>query len=232
MSDRLRVLPWIGGEAKEWKALAGDPAATGLVRNIARPEANTTGFGVSEPSIAGKWLGFLKEAAPHISRVAVIFNPDIAQTASNYITSIEAAAPALSVQIITTPVHDAVDVVRAIDAFATAPNGGLVVLPPQSITAIFSAILRVATEHRLPAVYSGGRTVAAAGGLVAYGSNNADVARRAADYVDRLLRGAKVADLPIQFPTKYDLVINLRTARAIGLNIPATLRLRADEVIQ
>ena len=127
---------------------------------------------------------------------------------------------------------DAVDVVRAIDAFATAPNGGLVVLPPQPIRPIFSALLRVATEHRLPAVYSGGRTVAAGGGLVAYGTNNASLSRRAADYVDRLLRGAKVADLPIQFPTKYDLVINLTTASAIGLNIPATLRLRADEVIE
>jgi putative ABC transport system substrate-binding protein len=210
----------------------GDPTATGLVKNVARPEANTTGFSTTEPSIAGKWLGVLKEVAPRVSRVAVVFNPEISQTGPSYIASIESTARTLSIEAIKTPVHDAVDIVRALDAFATTPNGGLLVLPPPPTSSNLDAILRLAVQHRLPAVYSSGRALAAAGGLIAYGTDVADLHRRAAAYVDRLLRGARVADLPVQFPTKFELAVNLKTAKAIGLSLPPLLLARADEVIE
>jgi putative tryptophan/tyrosine transport system substrate-binding protein len=158
-------------------------------------------------------------------------NPDVARTGPTYIDSIEAAAPALSVQVIPTVVRDAVDVVRAIDAFAGEPNGGLIVLPPPPPPAILDAILRLALEHRLPAIY-GARFIATAGGLLVYAGDNADRSRQAASYVDRLLRGAKVAELPVQFPTKYELIVNLKTAKAIGLTIPSSFLLRADEAIE
>jgi putative ABC transport system substrate-binding protein len=209
-----------------------DPTANGLVKNIARPEGNTTGFSSLEPSIAGKWLGLLKEAAPHITRVAVIYNPDTTLAAPGYITSIELAAPALSVEIIRMPVRDAVDIVRTIDAFATKPYGGLLLLPPPLSRANLEATIRLEAQYRLPAIYGGGRGIAAAGGLMAYGANTVDIYRRCATYVDRLLRGAKVADLPVQFPTKYDLVVNLKTAKTIGLAIPEAFLLRADELIE
>jgi putative tryptophan/tyrosine transport system substrate-binding protein len=172
---------------------ASDPVVTGLVQNIARPEGNITGFGTTEPSIAGKWLGLLKEAAPNLSRVAVIFNPETGLGAPGYVAAIEAAAPALSVEAVRTPVRDAVDVVRAIDAFAATPNGGLLVL---TVTGpeILAPIHRLSLQHRMPAIYQG-RTFVQAGGLMSYGTDAADLARRAASYVDRLLRGAKVSEL-------------------------------------
>jgi putative tryptophan/tyrosine transport system substrate-binding protein len=210
---------------------AGDAIANGLVRNITRPEGNTTGFSGSEPTIAAKRLELLKESAPHVSRVAIIFNPDITLTAPSYIAAIEAAAPALFVQAVTMPFRDAVDIVRAIDAFAAAPDGGLIVLPPPPAPAFLDAILRLALQHRLPGIY-GARFIATAGGLLVYASDNADRSRQAASYVDRLLRGTKVSELPVQFPTSYKLIVNLKAARAIGLDIPATLTARADEVMQ
>jgi putative ABC transport system substrate-binding protein len=210
---------------------AGDPVANGLVRNITRPEGNTTGFSGSEPSVAGKRLELLKEAAPHVSRVAVIFNPDVTLTAPSYIAAIEAAAPALFVQVVAMPVRDAVDIVRAIDAFAGVSNGGLIVLPPPPPPAILDVILRLALQHRLPAIYSA-RFIATAGGLLVYAADNADRSRQAAAYIDRLLRGAKVSELPVQFPTSYKLIVNLKAASAIGLDLPATLTARADELIE
>jgi putative tryptophan/tyrosine transport system substrate-binding protein len=208
-----------------------DPVAAGVVRNIARPEGNITGFSALEPSIAGKWLELLKEAAPRLASVAIIFNPELTPTGPTYISWIEMAASALGVQAIKTPVRNAVDIVHAIDAFAAAPNGGLLVLPPPPNTAIRDMILQLAAQHRLPAIYSG-RELAAAGGLMSYGSMSADQYRGAASYIDRLLRGAKVSDLPVQFPTKYELVVNLKTAKAIGLAIPEVFLLRADELIE
>ena len=210
---------------------AADPVVTGLVRNIARPEGNVTGFAGSEPAIASKRLELLKEAAPHVSRVAVIFNPDTSMAAPSYIAAIETAAPALSVQAVTMPVRDSVDIVRAIDAFAAVPGGGLTVLPPPPTPAILDAILRLSLQHRLPAIY-GSRFIAVAGGLLGYTADGADRSRQAASYVDHLLRGAKVSDLPVQFPTKFELIVNLKAAKAIGLDIPQTLIARADEVIQ
>jgi len=205
----------------------------GLVRSLARPEGNTTGFSNSEPTFAGKWLELLKEAVPRVNRVALLFNSELSLTAVGpaYISSIEAAAAAFAVQTIKLPFRDPIDIVRGIDAFAAEPNGGLIVLPPPPQGANRETVIRLAAQHRLPAIYNG-RDLAAAGGLMSYGSSLADQYRRAASYVDRLLRGAKVSELPVQFPTKFELVVNLKTAKAIGLAIPESFLLRADEVIE
>jgi putative tryptophan/tyrosine transport system substrate-binding protein len=210
----------------------GDPVANGLVRNIARPEGNITGFSSREPSIAGKCLELLKEAAPRVTRAAILFNPELALTSPSYFSSIEAAAPALGVQAIKMPVRNAVDIVRAINSFAAEPNGGLLVLPATATTnAILDTILQLAVQHRLPSI-STSSTYVPGGGLLAYATDTTDQARRAATYVDRIFRGAKLSDLPVQFPTKYKLVVNLKTAKAIGLTIPEAFLLRADEVIE
>jgi len=211
----------------------GDPVVNGLVRSLARPEGNTTGFSNFEPTIAGKWLELLKEAAPRVNKVALLFNSELSLTAVGpaYISSIEAAAPTFSVQTVKLPVRDAIDIVRGIDVFAAEPNGGLIMLPPPPQGANRDTIIRLAVQHRLPAIYAN-RDNAAAGGLISYGSDLADQYRRAASYVDRLLRGAKVSELPVQFPTKFELVINLKTAKAIGLTIPEAFLLRADELIE
>jgi putative ABC transport system substrate-binding protein len=210
-----------------------DAVAAGLVRNIARPEGNITGFSSREPSIAGKCLELLKEAAPRVTKVALVFNPEmlVPLIVPFYIASIEAAAPTLGLEAIKTPVRNAVNIVHAIDAFAAEPNGGLLVLPPTPTTAIRDTILQMAAQHRLPAIYTN-QADAAAGGLLAYANDPVDQSRRAATYVDRLLRGAKVSELPVQFPTKFQLVVNLKTAKAIGLTIPEAFLLRADEVIE
>jgi putative ABC transport system substrate-binding protein len=211
---------------------AADAVAAGYLRNIARPEGNVTGFSSLEPSIAGKWLELLKVAAPGLARVAIIFDTRLSFAITpSYVSSIEAAALALDVQAITSPVRNAVDIVRAIDAFAAEPNGGLLILPPPPTTAIREAILQLAAQYRLPAIFPS-LTDAAAGGLLAYSIDRVDQYRRAATYVDRLLRGAKVSELPVQFPTKFELVVNLKTAKATGLTIPEALLLRADQIIE
>jgi putative tryptophan/tyrosine transport system substrate-binding protein len=210
----------------------GDPVTDGLVRNIARPEGNITGFSSREPSIAGKCLELLKEAVPRLNRVAVVFNPELALTVPFYMSSIEWAAPAMGVATIKTPVRNAVDVVRAIDAFAAEPNGGVLVLPATSPTSTTrDTILQLTAQHRLPTIFTN-RADADAGGLLAYAADDVDMSRRAATYVDRLLRDAKVSELPVQFPTKYELVVNLKAAKAIGLTIPEAFLLRADELIE
>ena len=212
-------------------ASGGDPVASGLIRNIARPEGNVTGFISAEPSIASKWLELLKEAAPLVTRVAIIFDPELAPTAPSYISLIESTALNLGVAAIKTPVRTAVDIVRAIDAFAAQPNGGLLVLPPPLAGAFRDSIFQLARQHRLPAIYPT-QADAAAGGMMAYATDLRDQYRRAASYVDRLLRGAKVSELPVQFPTKFELVINLKTAKAIGLDLPPNLLAIADKVIE
>jgi ABC-type uncharacterized transport system substrate-binding protein len=210
-------------------ATGGDFVVTGMVRNIARPEGNITGFSTPEPSIAGKWLELLKEAVPHLTRVAILYNPE-SLMAPSYIAAIEAAAPALSVEIVKNPVRDAFEVVRAVDAFAATPNGGLLVLSvPRAGT--LDAILRLTLQYRMPAIYQG-LAAAAAGGLISYGTDITDHYRRAASYIDRILHGAKVSELPVQLPTKFELVVNLKSAKAIGLTIPETFLVRADEVIE
>jgi putative tryptophan/tyrosine transport system substrate-binding protein len=206
----------------------GDAAVIGLVKNIARPEGNITGFSNSEPLIGSKWLELLKAAAPHITRVAIAFNPNLGPTAPNYIASAEAAAQRHSVQTVKLPFRNAVELIRSIDGFAVEPNGGLLLLPPSPLRA---TVLQLAAQHRLPAMYSS-RAIAFEGGLLSYSTDTVEQHRRAASYVDRILRGAKVADLPVQLPTKYLLVVNVRTAKAIGLTIGEAFLLQADELIE
>jgi putative tryptophan/tyrosine transport system substrate-binding protein len=208
----------------------GDAVAIGLVKDIAHPDGNTTGFSSTEPTIGGKWLELLKQAAPQLARVAVVFNPDLAPTAPRYLAAIEPAARTLAVQMIKVLFRDSIELVRAIDAFAAEPNGGLLVLPPPLIPER-ATIVKLAAQHRLPAMY-GFRALAVAGGLLAYGADIVDQHRRAAAYVDHILRGAKVRELPVQFPTKYLLVINVKTAKAIDLTIPEDFLLQADELIE
>jgi putative ABC transport system substrate-binding protein len=205
-----------------------DPVTNGLLQNIERPEGNTTGFTSTTDSLGGKWLELLKEAAPHITRVALVFNPQTVNV--GYFRPIEAAAPLLGLQALKTPARDPQEIVRALDAFATEPNGGLLPVPvlPEDSNLM---LLRIAAQHRLPAIHANRRLVAA-GGLMTYASDFPDNYRRAASYVDRLLRGAKVSELPVQFPTKFELVINLKSAKALGLTVPPALLARADEVIE
>ena len=204
-----------------------DPATNDLLQNIARPEGNTTGFSSTVDSLLGKRLELLKEAAPHITRVALVFDPQTVNV--GFFPSIEAAAPLLDVQAIKTPVRDPLELVRAIDAFAAEPNGGLLVVPvlPEDS---YKMLHLVAAQHRLPAIDSTRPKVA--DGLMTYAVDFSDIYRRAAAYVDRILRGTKVSELPVQSPTKFELVVNLKTARAFGLDVPPMLLARADEVIE
>jgi putative ABC transport system substrate-binding protein len=175
----------------------------------------------------------LKEAAPRLTRVALLFNPELLsrQMGAAYISVIESASRAFAVQMTEMPARDPIEIVRAFDAFAAQQNGGIIVLPTSTVGANRDTIIRMAAQHRLPAIYSG-RALAAAGGLMAYGPSSADQYQRGAFYVDRLLRGAKVSELPVQFPTKLELVVNLKAAKAIGLIVPESLLLRSDEVIE
>jgi putative ABC transport system substrate-binding protein len=211
-----------------------DPVTTGLVKSLARPGGNATGFPNFEPSIGGKWVELLKEAAAHVTRVAVIysneFNPQISE-GGGFAASIEAAAAAFAMKATRMPVQSVADIERAIAAFAAEPNGGLISPPDVIVNANFATMFRLAARHRLPAIYAWGY-FAAQGGLITYGSDAVDMYRRAAAYVDRILRGAKVDELPVQMPTKFELKVNLKTAKAIGLTIPEAFLLRADEMIE
>ena len=198
-----------------------DPVGQGLVPNLARPGGNLTGFTNFEFSIGTKWLETLKEIAPRVTRVALVFNPDTAPFAGLFRQPVEAAAPSFGVTPSLAAGRDAAGIERAIDAFAREPNGGLMVLPDVSTTNHRELIIALAARHRLPAVYPY-RYFAASGGLLSYGSDVADVFRRAATYVDRILKGASPGELPVQAPTKYELVINLKTAKALGLEVPPT----------
>jgi len=206
-----------------------DPVTSGLVGNVARPDGNITGFANFEPSMGSTWLGLLKEAAPLVGRVALIFDP--ANSPETYFASIEAAARVLAVQAIKTPIRNSFEIVRAIDAFAAEPNGGLLVFPDATVSAHRATIFQVVAQHRLPAIYPQ-KFYAAEGGLINYGADLVDQYRRSATYVDRILRGAKVSELPVQFPTKFELAINLKTAKALGLEVPPSLLARADELIE
>jgi len=210
-------------------ASVADPVVSGIVKDLARPEGNTTGVTNLYVSIAGKWLELLKEAAPRVERVGLLYNPD--EGSSSFFPSMEEAARVSGVQAISMPYRNAVDLVRAIDAFATEPNGGLIVVPPSPTAADRRTINQLATQHRLPTLHLN-RFLAAEGGLMSYGSDPVDVWRRVPFYVDRILRGAKVSELPVELPTKFQLVVNLKTAKAIGLTIPESFLLRADEVIE
>ena len=208
-----------------------DPVGQGLVPNLAHPGGNLTGFTSFEFSIGTKWLQALKQTAPHVTRVALVFNPHSAPFADLFLRPVEAAAPSFSVTPIAAAVRATDDLDRVFDALAREANGGLIVLSDLGMTNHRDALIALAAHHRVPAVYPF-RYFATSGGLMSYGTDVAEVFRRAAAYVDHILRGTSPGDLPVQAPTKYDLVINLKTARALGLTVPATLLARADEVIE
>jgi putative ABC transport system substrate-binding protein len=207
-----------------------DPVGAGFVNSLARPGGNATGFILFEYATSAKWLELLKQIAPGVTRVAVIRDPAITGGIGQW-GAIQTAAPSFGVEVSPINIHDAGDIERAVAAFARASNGGLI-LTGSALAAVHrNLIITLAARHKLPAVYFE-RFFVAAGGLISYGPNLVDQFRRAADYVDRILKGAKPADLPVQAPTKYELVINLKTAKALRIDIPPTLLARADEVIE
>jgi putative ABC transport system substrate-binding protein len=207
-----------------------DPVGAGFVDSLARPGGNATGFTNFEYSIGGKWLELLKEIAPRVTRVAVLRDPAIAAGPGQF-AAIQTAAPSLGVEVNPVNMRDAPEIERAVTAFARSANGGLIVTAAPLGEAHREPIVTLAARNRLPAVYSN-RVFVTAGGLISYGPDRVDQYRRAAGYVDRILKGEKPADLPVQAPIKFELVINLKTARALGLTVPATLLARADEVIE
>jgi putative tryptophan/tyrosine transport system substrate-binding protein len=214
--------------------LIGGSDNSGGVKNIARPEGNTTGFPHQYTSMSGKWVEYIKEAARHVTRIGVVYNPQNNTTPGvAFSGTIEAAARALDIDVGMVGFRDMVELNRAIESFAAEPNGGLIVTPNAATATRDSrqAVLLPATRHRLPVVHWDKR-YPADGGLMSYGSDIADLHRRAATYIDRLLRGTKISELPVQFPTKFDLIINLKAAKAIGLTIPETFLVRADQVIE
>jgi putative ABC transport system substrate-binding protein len=210
-----------------------DPVAQGFVASLSRPGANVTGFSFFEFSIGGKWLGLLKEVAPALARVAVMFNPDMAPYSKFFMPVVEAAAASLGVQAIAAPVRATAEIEPALERFARQPNGGLMLLGDSFVVLRHSLIVDLAGRYRLPSIASG-PSFAKSGGLMEYGTN-VDLTgqfRQAADYVDRILKGAKPSDLPVQAPTKYAFIINLKTAKALGLTIPPGVLAIADEFIE
>jgi len=211
-------------------AIVADPVGAGYVETLARPGGNATGFTPFEYGVAGKWLELLKEIAPRVTRAAVLRDPAIAAGPGQF-GALQAVAPSLGVELRAVNVRDADEIERSIARFAQGSNGGLVVTGSAEAAAHRDLIVTLAARHGLPAVYNA-RLYGDVGGLVCYGADFLDQFRRAAGYVDRILKGEKPADLPVQAPTKYELVINMKTAKALGLEIPPTLLARADEVIE
>jgi ABC-type uncharacterized transport system substrate-binding protein len=207
-----------------------DPVANGFVASLAQPGGNATGFTVYEYGTSAKWLELLKEIAPQVTRVAVLRDPAIA-SGIGQLAAIQGVAPAFGVEVHPVGVRDAGEIERAVTPFARSSNGGLIVLASPLAIVHRELIVTLAARHQLPAVYSR-RFFVAVGGLISYGPDSVEPYRRAASYVDRILKGEKPADLPVQTPTKYELVINLKTAKTLGLTVPPTLLARADEVIE
>jgi putative tryptophan/tyrosine transport system substrate-binding protein len=212
-------------------AAVGDPLVSGIIANVARPEGNTAGLADRYDSITGKMVELLKEVAPDIERVALVYGAPFLASSSSQFPQIEQAARALGIQAIKIPYRDAAGLQQGIDEFAAEPNGALFLLQPGPTAADRETILRLATQHRLPTI-SETRGFAAEGGLMSYGANLFDLVRRAPSFVDRILRGAKVSDLPVEYPSRFNLIVNLKTAKAIGLTVPESFFLRADEVIE
>jgi ABC-type uncharacterized transport system substrate-binding protein len=208
-----------------------DPVGGGFVASLARPGGNVTGFLNFEFSLVGKWLGTLKQVVPTTRRIAILFNPNFAPFAKSFIQVAEVAAPSLGIEQIPAAVHDNVELERTVADIASKPGGGLIVLPDVFTVGHRDLIIALAARYRLPAIYPL-RRFTEIGGLMSYGADQPDNSRRAASYVDRILKGANPGDLPVQVPTKYELVINLRTARALGLEVSLHLQQLADEVIE
>jgi putative tryptophan/tyrosine transport system substrate-binding protein len=207
-----------------------DPVGAGFVDSLSKPGGNATGFSQFDYGLAGKWLELLKEIAPGVTRAAVLREPGLTAAVAQF-AALQAVAPALRVELVPLNVRDRAEIERTVAAFARAPTDGMVVTSGPLVALHREAIVTVAAKHKLPAVYYS-RFMAAGGGLISYGPDFVDQYRLAAGYVDRILKGEKPADLPVQTPTKYELVINLKTARTLGLDVPPTLLARADEVIE
>jgi len=211
--------------------LVVDPVGLGFVQSLARPGGNITGFSAYDAPMTGKWLQLLKEVAPSVTRVAVIFNPDTAPHAPLFNRAIQAAAPSFGITVTLAPVPDDAGIEEAIAAQAREPGGGLILLPEPFAVAHGDVIIAAATRHRLPLTGLGAPWTRA-GALMSYSFDTVDLCAQAASYIDRILNGASPADLPVQQPTKYSLIINLKTAKALGLTVPQLLLATADEVIE
>ena len=211
--------------------VVADPVGSGFVASFPRPGGNVTGFNVSEPTLAGKFVELLKEIAPHVASVAMLFNPATTPYRDIYLNPFKATAASFAVEPIAAPVHDRSELESVVAAQARRPNSGLIVMPDGFMNVHRAEIILLAARYRLPAVYPW-RFFAEQGGLLSYGSEQGDLFRRAATYVDRILKGEKATDLPVQAPTEYRLVINLKTAKALGLTVPPTLLDRVDKVIE
>jgi putative ABC transport system substrate-binding protein len=212
--------------------LVSDPVHYGFVASLARPGGNMTGFVNYEPSLAGKWLELLTEIAPSVKRVAMLFNPDLAPSGgSNFLPSFKAAALSLKLELIPAPVRSDAEIEKIITSLGHEPRVGLVIPPEIFMIAHRATIIPAAARNNLPAVYSESEFVRD-GGLLSYGVDEVDIFRRSASYVDRILRGAKPSDLPVQLPVKFGMALNVKAANALGLSIPQSILLRADEVIE
>ena len=229
--------PAVAALVKETKTIpivfAGivDPVGRGFVSNMARPGGNVTGILNFEFSMGGKWLETLKQVAPAVRRVALLFNPETAPFAPSFVRVIEGSATSFAVEPTAAPVYDTAQLERAVIDLAAKPGGGLIVLPDVFTIGHRDLIIGLAARHRVPAVYPL-RAFVMSGGLISDSGDTNDILRRTASYVDRILKGAKPGDLPVQSPTKFELVINLKTAKALGLEVPDTLLARADEVLE
>ena len=223
LQRETRIIPIVFG-------IVADPVASGFVASMPRPGGNLTGFTPLEPSLSGKWLGLLKEIAPHVSRAAFIANPG-AIPYDHMMRSAQTLAPSIGIDLVPIRVATAADIQREIESFALERNGGLVVPSDATMAVHRDVIVSLSARHRLPAVY-GERIMAVAGGLLSYSTDLVALYRQSASYVDLILRGAKPAELPVQAPTKYAMVLNLKTATTLGLAVPPTLLARADEVIE
>ena len=211
-------------------AVVPDPVGAGFVNSLARPGGNATGLILFEYGLSAKWLELLKQIAPNVSRVAVMRDPTLAAGIGQY-GAIQSVAPSFAVELTPVNIHDAVDIERGLTEFASVSNGGLIVTASAPAAVHRKLIVALAARHKLPSVYFE-HYFPKDGGLISYGPSIVDQCKRAATFVDKILKGAKPADLPVQAPTKYDLVINLKAAKALGLTIPPTLLARADEVIE
>jgi putative ABC transport system substrate-binding protein len=207
-----------------------DPIGSGFAESLARPGGNLAGLMLYEEGITGKWLAMLKEIAPRLARAALIANPKTTPF-DYYVRSAKVAAPSVAIDVVPSPVESAADIERVIESFVREPNGGLVFLPSTTVVQHRDLIIALTALHRIPAVYPY-RFFVNAGGLMSYSADLVDAFRQAASYVDRILRGAKPADLPVQTPTRYVTTVNLKIAKALGFDVPPSLLVRADEVIE
>jgi putative ABC transport system substrate-binding protein len=212
-------------------SVINDPAGQGFVANLARPGGNITGFSYVDFPMIGKWLEILKEIVPGVRRITLMFNPETAPYYPIFLRDFAATAPPLAVELSATPVRNEAEIEAAATAFAHEPGGGLIAAPDPFINTHRGLIIALAQRHRLPVLF-GFRQHVTEGALISYGPDSIDIVRRSASYVDRILKGEKPADLPVQAPIKYELVINLKTARALGIEVPPSLLARADEVIE